>query len=125
MLQSKSKKIVVFGEIYSKNLGDGIIYECISALFTKYGVTTQPVDLSGRSDWDNSVDFNLKKSKVGLARRIVRIPVRSSQKIRKFLNVIDWYGYRRTMVLEKWESVIASCDAVVIGGGQLIVDRAC
>lgn len=119
---NSGRKIAIFGEIYSQNLGDGVIYDCMKHLFWQHGVNTIPVDLSGRTAWIDAGNWDAKEADVGLARRLVRIPLRRSRQLNRAISAIGWYGRQRHKFIGVWEEAIASSDAVVIGGGQLLTD---
>ena len=55
------KKIVLVGEIYSSNLGDGVIYKCMTELFSSDTISIIPLDLSLRID-DKAIKPTHKKS---------------------------------------------------------------
>lgn len=54
------KKVLLVGEIYSENLGDGVLCQCVEFLIKKYfnkEVMIDYLDLSGRKS------YNLKPNK--------------------------------------------------------------
>lgn len=116
------KRVAVFGEIYSPNLGDGAIYQSLEKLFLVHHVKVLPVDLSGRSDWLRSPPIQAGVKKVGFLRRLGRIPLRNSRFLRRAYSASSWYLKDRKDVVSRWEKIVESCDAIVIGGGQLLTD---
>jgi polysaccharide pyruvyl transferase WcaK-like protein len=114
------KSVSVFGEIYSKNLGDRIIFDSIKYCFNKYDIDTYPVDLSGRIGWQDTKINKVKKK--SLCRNFARKMLASYRSLRRFHSASSWYLGSRKNVIKYWNSVIRSSDAVVIGGGQLLTD---
>lgn len=115
------KKFVVFGEVYSPNVGDGVIYDSIEYLFGLRGIKTFPCDLSGRLGWQDGTEV-LTIGSVGLFRKTLRILVRKSRLVRRVYSAFYWFIFQRKSILPRWEAMIACSDGVIIGGGQLLTD---
>lgn len=115
-------RVAVFGEVFSPNLGDGVIFECVKHLFAMQGVEAFPVDLSGRKYWDNSVHSKSDDRSENFVRTLLRAPMRKSQLLRKAYSAFRWYLRVRKSVREEWEKIVLDSDAIVIGGGQLLTD---
>ncbi len=115
--------VVAFGEIYSENVGDGVIYDCIAELMRERGICVIPGDLSLRSGYRNKGQEKKEGEKVSILRRVVRYPVRSSLNVRRSINAIKWAVVGRSRFIRRYKDLIEGCDGVIIGGGQIIVDR--
>lgn len=115
-------RVAVVAEIFSPNLGDGIIYECVRHLFGRRGVEVVPVDFGLRDSWAEGGGEPAPRPPASGARKVAQVAVRRSRMLRRGLNAAQWYGRDRRRHAAKWEEAIASCDAVVVGGGQLLVD---
>ncbi len=121
MTSGNVKRVAVFGEIHSSNLGDGVIYDCISYLFGKHGVTTIPVDLSGRAEPVEGTQTEVKEASA--LRKLVRKPFQNNRQLGRAHAALDWYVLKRNRQVRQWSRAIVSSDAVVIGGGQILTDR--
>jgi len=119
----KTRRVAVFGETHSSNLGDGVIYDCISYLFGKHGVTTIPVDLSGRPESVPAAGAQAEFVEPGALRKLLRKPFQRNRQLGRAHAALDWYVRKRRRQVRQWSHVIKSCDAVVIGGGHLLTDR--
>tara|TARA_R110002073_G_scaffold5619_9_gene34527 strand:- start:4705 stop:5916 length:1212 start_codon:yes stop_codon:yes gene_type:complete len=116
-----SPTALVFGEFYSPNLGDGVIYRCEEKLFADCGVSVVPVDLSGRPGWETIVDQEMPE-KVGFLHKLAGLAMPKSRTLRRMYSCIRWFLVRRRQQSRVWQPLIQSADAVVIGGGQLLTD---
>lgn len=109
-------RIAIFGLKYSPNLGDGIIAECLAHELEAAlpGASVVPVDLAGRCDFvpepDRARAWALKvlQALPGSQRRLI---------VRRLLE-----PKIRDQLRPRWRETLASCDAAVIGGGQLFAD---
>ncbi len=108
-------KVLLFGEKYSDNLGDGVISECLaySIKFSLVGADVTTLDLSlrdrysiGESNENNSI-----------------IPNRPTGFISKARRVVGWLTFRKKQASLSWSSDIRGADIVAIGGGQLFLNR--
>ena len=116
------KNIAIFGEIFSLNLGDAVIFDCLQRLFSLKGIHASPVDLSGRLSWFDLSPEKFQTDNVSLFRRLARIPLRRSRQLRRAYSAVNWYLSNRSQMIGRWENIIASSDAVLLGGGQLLTD---
>jgi polysaccharide pyruvyl transferase WcaK-like protein len=123
MTPVSAQRVAVFGEAHSSNLGDGVIYDCISYLFGKHGVTTIPVDLSGRSESVSVDGTQTEINEPSALRKLVKKPFQSNRQLGRAHAVLDWYVLKRNRQVRQWSNTILSADAVVIGGGQILTDR--
>lgn len=108
------RKITVFGEIYSENVGDGIIFDNIKHSLVKSSngmVQVKGIDLSLREEY--------RKKKQTLVKRKI-IP--RTEGIIKCYNMLNWWRRDRKKYEIKWEKEITQSDVVVIGGGQIFTD---
>lgn len=123
MIPVNGQRVAVFGETHSSNLGDGVIYDCMSYLFGKHGVTTIPMDLSGRPDSTSIDSTRTEVNEPSDLRKLVRKPFQSYRHLGRLHSTLDWYVLKRKRQGRQWSNAIMSCDAVVIGGGQILTDR--
>jgi len=111
-------KIVIAAEIWSPNLGDGIIAESLKYLLrhAQPRVQVEYLDISGRNpDCRGSVE---KNQTISYIQRYIQG--------KKYLNIARSALKRhklKTHYLRYWSSLIAESDAVLIGGGQLLIDN--
>ena len=115
-------KVAVVGEVFSPNLGDGVIFECVSHLFAERGVEVVPIDLRGRRGWEPQGAAGSPAPAAGGARRVAQLAVRRSRALRRGITAWRWYSRERAHSAREWDAIIRSCDAVVIGGGQMLLD---
>ncbi len=116
------KQIVIVGEFFSPNLGDGVIFDCMKYLFQQHDINSIPLDLSGRREWIAEQSVFAHEHNVGIFRKLARIPVRRSLLLRRLISAVSWYGWQRRKHVDFWREKISSSDAVIIGGGQLLTD---
>lgn len=116
------KRIAVCGEIFSSNLGDGVIFDSIKYLLSKHNIEAVPLDLSGRSKWQPPSPLHNDNVSTGMKGLILQPLVRNSSKLRRSYSYIKWYSVSKRISESKWDNIISSCDAVIIGGGQLLTD---
>lgn len=114
-------KVAVVGEIYSANLGDHAIYASMRQLLDARGVESVPLDLSGRDGFPADAP-SPPAERTGRLKDWLRPLVRKSVSIRRLLNIFIWSWKGVASRRKKWEGIISSVDAVVIGGGQLLTD---
>ena len=110
------KKVLLVGEIYSENLGDGVLCQCVEFLIKKYfnkEVMIDYLDLSGRKS------YNLKPNKSELLLKWKNL----QYLILKNIYLYDAYKkYRANMKEKKLKSNIKNIDydIIVFAGGQLL-----
>lgn len=120
----KIARAAVFGEIYSHNIGDGIIFESLKWGLEKHGVAVVPCDISLRDGYPSENEKNKRPdNSTGLARQFARFFVRRSLSLRRITTAGSWYWGGRGRFVERFEKDIKAADVVVIGGGQILVDR--
>lgn len=115
------KKAVIFAEVFSQNVGDGVIYESLKYLFNLNSVETRAIDISGRSGWGNRPNEGTVGKK-SIFRRLASKLARRSRFSRRLYNALLWFFVKKSQVRSVWEEAILSSDVVVIGGGQLLTD---
>lgn len=106
--------VVIAGEYYSENLGDGIIGDTLGHLVSRS--TVRPVlhlDISGRTAFQESNS---------LAKQAI-FPSFFSKMPCEELNLLKWYGRRRVNSIRSWASILDKSDTLLIGGGQLLMDN--
>jgi polysaccharide pyruvyl transferase WcaK-like protein len=116
ILMNRLKKVVIAGEIWSPNLGDGIIADSMQFLLkeVQHDLQVRLLDISGRDAMSPVLP-----QKVSFAKQFMQ----SKSILRIFLNVLRW-RVRKKQYLSSWTSIISEADAVIIGGGQLLMDNA-
>lgn len=112
-------RVAVFSEVYSENLGDGVIFDCMEEIFAPYGVHAVACDISGRSGW--SSDATAPRDERRAHRRLASWLLRRSRFMRRLLNGVMWR--LRKSRSRAFEQEIKLADAIIIGGGQLLTDR--
>ncbi len=114
-----SSRIVIAGEIYSTNLGDGIIADSMRFMFEQ-GMPeyqTRLLDISGRAEPPAAEarsaaadsDFGTRGSTFDSADQVK--------------NFVKWALVRRKRCQSMWASALTADDVLVIGGGQLLMDN--
>lgn len=112
-------RIVIAGEIFSQNLGDGIIYECLRFLFQRQlpRVEIIPLDISGRSVW-------VEPTKKQTLRLIAQSRIRNNAPaVHSLLNLVHLHRLYNKHLHKEWSSIIQDADLIVIGGGKLLMDN--
>ncbi len=115
-------RVAVFGEIYSPNVGDGIIFDCIAWGLAQHGVEALACDLSLRTGYEDGPKA-ADSDDVSHLRSAARFFVRRSLSLRRAITVVKWIGGERRRFIAAYERSIRESDAVIVGGGQIIVDR--
>jgi polysaccharide pyruvyl transferase WcaK-like protein len=102
------KRIGVCGEINSTNLGDQAIHACLLHLLKRIDpeVETISLDLSGR----------LEQITAGAQ------PQRPMSMVNKLSHAVKQYVRLQRLYAGPWKRDLASAQALVIGGGQLLMD---
>jgi len=110
------RKVVIAGETWSSNLGDGVIAETLQFLFKTLlpDLNIDFLDISGRSPISQSPP----KSTSSIIRFMQKLKL-----LDVFRIVSKWY-ILRSQHIARWSSQISESDAVIIGGGQLLMDNA-
>lgn len=120
----KNKTIAVFGEVFSSNLGDYAIYDSLSSILHKFGVTVIPMDLSLRKnlpkdrfnnhfeDKDRSLKANITQS---LTNKLSKNSIR-------YISLINWQLIKKQQVKNYWYDILKDTDGIIIGGGQLLTE---
>jgi polysaccharide pyruvyl transferase WcaK-like protein len=112
-------RIVIAGEIYSPNLGDGIIFETLKYLFQRLDphTTVIPLDISGRAGWSQPGLFTQYRLKgIAHAKRFSGI-------LYSFVNLARLQGLYWRRLRMQWVKLLEDVDALVIGGGKLLMDN--
>jgi polysaccharide pyruvyl transferase WcaK-like protein len=114
------KHVAVCGEIYSANAGDQAIHACLLHLLKRLdtGIETVSLDLSGRKGLSTG-----EQNSPGLRQRIAMW--QSKPVLRRFyilMNAVYQSVHLRRLYAGEWGSALASAQALVIGGGQLLMD---
>lgn len=118
-------KIAVVGEIYSSNVGDGVISDTILHLIHQISseIEVIHIDLSGRTANDVRLLGNSTASSKYAITRTFREFVESTSTLKLIKIHLLWYAFRKRKYEKIWLGSLESADAVIIGGGQLINDN--
>lgn len=112
-------KLVIAAEIFSPNLGDGVIFDCLSALFRSVDSSLQitPLDISGRQGWRRSPASQAFKY------RLIALGKTRAGGLYSLANWLrlTWSLRRRTALT--WKALLEPASGLVIGGGQLLMDN--
>jgi len=112
------KKIVIAGEIYSTNIGDSVIYEALRYLFKRQVPDCEivPIDISGRKQIATGQYPGLKRKTFQFAERNLGLAYSiANGTLQMMLN------HKRHKVI--WKPALDGASALVIGGGQLLMDN--
>lgn len=115
-----STRIAIIGEVFSPNLGDGVIADCMSLLIGRTGATPVHIDLSGKCSWTDS--FHPKSVRMAPALHRVMsavIPIR----VRGMLREREWLKKNHHQLANRVAEFSKDCDAALLGGGQLLQDN--
>lgn len=117
--KKKMKRIAVAGEIYSANVGDRAIHGCMLYLLKMLDPTVETIsiDISGRLANAGT------KHRMGLKQRIALLKaVPGFQLPLLLLNIVYQQGKILSGQSSRWRRMLETADALVIGGGQLLMD---
>jgi len=113
-------RIAIIGEVFSPNLGDGVIADCMSLLIDRAGATPVHVDLSGKSSWTDSFHPHSVRLAPTLHRAIsAAIP----QRVRGAFREREWLKNNHQKLANRVAEYSKDCDAAILGGGQLLHDN--
>ena len=115
------KKIVVAAEVFSSNLGDYAIYDSLSTLLTSRNIKAIPLDISFRRSFTVD-DRSQLKSPQSYWKLLIPNKLKHHKLTKYILNRTRWYLVHRQNTLNYWSDLISDCDAVIVGGGQLLTD---
>jgi polysaccharide pyruvyl transferase WcaK-like protein len=116
-------RIVICAEVWSENLGDRVIADCMQGLLRDVvpGSKVTLLDLSMRRPPQVSADHE-----ASARRRYRRAFFRIAWRIRSarlLLTLASWFGRQAQVMTRHARQVFASADLVIIGGGQLLADN--
>ncbi|GEM_PF-4520379 len=115
-----SSKVAVIGEVFSPNLGDGVIADCMGLLVERAGAEPVHVDLSGKSEWSDS--YTIRTAGMApVVRRAARAMIPTS--VRASMREREWLRGTHNDLAARVASASRECDAAIIGGGQLLIDN--
>lgn len=111
-------KIAVLNVKYSPNLGDGVIAECLEMQLGKRlpGAEILSLDIGGRDDFGSG--GSIIGTKFSLMDKVARLPWFMQQPIRSLLVPLAV----RKKYAARWREPMQQADAIIIGGGQLLMD---
>lgn len=116
----KNRKILIVAEVFSENLGDGVIYTSLSDCITRNipKVEVEKLDLSGQMNWISNPEY---VNSYENGSRFVGF-FKKSNLIKKIYYAYLWYCKNRPKCIDVWEQKIIDSDRIIIGGGQLFTD---
>jgi len=114
-----AERLVIAGEVYSTNLGDGVIHETLAYLFRSQDPSLQikGLDISGRPGWGETPlqsGWKTKTIKIGK----VRLGA-----VYSLANALRLLALIRTRHSNQWKTLLENSATMVIGGGQLLMDN--
>lgn len=109
---SDKSKILIAAVMYSPNLGDGIIADCIKSVLGNE-LDIEYLDLSGRLNF-------LESGRIANRGLIFRIIDRLPENFRDYILSFIITSYVKVNFIQKWRESIKRSDAVLLGGGQLL-----
>ena len=114
------KKLVIAAEVFSKNTGDQVIYQCLRHMFLQLSpsLTVKPLDISGRSP-DMRMDYMVQFG--GLPSRLGYLAAHIMGSLVNYSLYRIYKNYPKH--LNAWRPVLHNVDRVLIGGGQLFMDN--
>lgn len=110
-------KLVICNEHFSGNLGDGVLSDCLQYLVRQLEpqADVEVVDLSGRSTFAVAGPEVAASS---LKARLQTVPG-----VRKAYFLKQWWLGGRQRFLARMDAALAGAEALLIGGGQLLMDN--
>lgn len=123
------KRIVILGEKYSHNLGDGVICQCVEAFIRQNAAEKEIIslDLSCRKDYDDIYHFPL--SGIQRIKNAVNSRFFALGPVKKFIRkkmgeqlYTYWKWYRQQSETVKRLCQTHQADLVVFAGGELFKD---
>ncbi|MDO8970343.1 MAG: polysaccharide pyruvyl transferase family protein [Saprospiraceae bacterium] len=115
------KTIVVAAETFSPNIGDQLIFTCLSHVLQQIepGLKILPLDLSHHVQPDGTIGSG---DEVPLYKRLARFGEEHLGAPYALLNAcLQWLRDRRAMPSRK--ALLIEADLLLIGGGQLLMDN--
>ncbi len=116
--------VVICGEVFSGNLGDGIIHDSLVHLVrtADSSVDIATLDLSGRQGFASTNDGGAMAS-AGMLRRLNRSLYGSVPAYRRLTTRLIWARRGGSIARNVWSPVLDDADVLVIGGGNLLIDN--
>lgn len=110
-------RVAVVNVKFSPNLGDGLLAECLEAELraSTPGLETVAIDLAGRVRYGEG---GLRNRKAAMAILDLMPPV-----LRRMVVGVMLGRVARRSLRPAWREILAGCDAVVLGGGNLMSDN--
>ncbi|MGE9782805.1 polysaccharide pyruvyl transferase family protein [Janibacter sp. G368] len=110
-------RILLAGETFSPNLGDGLLFESLRQQVVALGCQVQAFDLSGRSGYERV--SGPVPEEISVRRSFKHSALQRSGLVRQAASLGQWQRVRY-----EWSELagkaLSDCDAVLIHGGQLI-----
>jgi polysaccharide pyruvyl transferase WcaK-like protein len=113
------RRIVLAGEVYSLNLGDGLIADTLRYLLLQVipGSQVDYLDISRRAGWQEpGVGYTLRRA-------LFEFGQAHLGGVYTWLNGMRLELWLRQGSLAAWREQLREADALVIGGGQLLMDN--
>jgi polysaccharide pyruvyl transferase WcaK-like protein len=121
-MTEKTPIIAVCGEVYSPNLGDGVIADSLTYILKQVDdkIAVSLVDFSGRTG--GSIGTSAAAVDLNWLQIIHRFLGRN-RFCRKGIALFVWYCSKRRRLRSYWRSQLTGSSLVLIGGGQLLMDN--
>jgi polysaccharide pyruvyl transferase WcaK-like protein len=116
------RRIVLAGTLYSANLGDAMIADCLTHLLQRVDpdADVRLLDLDGRAEPEETEEPAAVFGPVRLGKR--HLPLDVLRRLIALRAVARWRGGGETAAARVWADALRAADRVVIGGGQLLKD---
>jgi polysaccharide pyruvyl transferase WcaK-like protein len=113
------KKIVIAAEVFSANLGDVVIYECLKYLLQSIdpAIEVVPIDISGRKSYKPT------GNKINPIRLLPELDVPGAFSMLGLMNGVYQTLSNRAREKKAWSPAMQQADLLVVGGGQLLMDN--
>ncbi|MCJ7622935.1 MAG: polysaccharide pyruvyl transferase family protein [Anaerolineaceae bacterium] len=117
----KKGHIVIAGETYSTNLGDGVIFDALKYLFKQVdpSAIVVPLDITGRKNPQMNCTQTPDRKKMSM----IRFGEKYLGSVYSILAGAAQYLVVRRRANRQWKPVLEGASALVIGGGQLLMDN--
>jgi polysaccharide pyruvyl transferase WcaK-like protein len=118
-----SQRIVICAEVWSDNLGDQVIAQCMQGLLQQVApqANTEVLDLSARRRPQAS-SHTRERARTSPWLKLHDI-VAASRPARRVLSLASWFLRRAPIARSQTRQALAKADLLVIGGGQLLADN--
>ena len=112
------RHVVIAGEIYSPNLGDGVIFDSLNYLIHRLDprMAITPLDISGRQQRSSS-------NRIPLQTRLSMVGRLYTPLGYRWINHLQIRIKYFRKIKANWTNLLENTDMIIIGGGQLLQDN--